>query len=202
MQKEKVANAEIQDQSESISVYQMKVTLLGVRPLVWRRFRITSDLTLYQLHLIIQRLIGWGNYHLYEFSLPHTYTYGCGGADLENPRGAKLNQLIHAEKQIIYYTYDFGDYWEHEILVEKILKPEDNVKYPICLKGNRACPPEDCGGPSGYMYMLKVIKNRRHPDYREMKEWLGGGFDPLAFDLKNINRELKELSKLWKQKSR
>jgi len=201
MQKQKTTKAETQDQSESVSVYQMKVTLLGVRPLVWRRIQITNDLTLYQLHLIIQRVMGWENYHLYEFSLPYTYSYGCGSADLENPRGAKLNQLIHAEKQIIYYTYDFGDYWKHEILVEKILKPEDGVKYPICLKGNRACPPEDCGGPSGYMYMLKVVRNRRHPEYREMKEWLGDRFDPLAYDVKNINRELKGLSKQWKQKS-
>jgi len=108
---------------------------------------------------------------------------------------------VHSERQLFYYTYDFGDLWEHEVLVERILNPKKGIKYPVCLKGNRACPPEDCGGPMGYMHMLRVIRNRRHPDYREMKDWLGAGYDPLAFDLREVNRELKELRKSMTKKA-
>jgi integrase/recombinase XerD len=184
-----------QKQSAPAPVYQMKVTLLGVRPLVWRRFQVTSDQTLYQLHLVLQTVMGWENYHLYEFSLANAFLYGENDHDLENTSGVRLDQLVHAEKQIFYYTYDMGDYWEHEILVERILKPKKGVKHPVCLKGNRACPPEDSGGPIGYTHMLRVIRNKRHPEYREMMDWLGERFDPTAFDLKDINRELRRLGK-------
>ena len=185
-----------QKQSAPVSVYQMKVTLLGVRPLVWRRFQVTGDQTLYQLHLVLQTVMGWENYHLYEFSLANAFLYGENGRELENTSGVRLDQLVHTEKQIFYYTYDMGDYWEHEILVERILNPKKGVKYPVCIKGNRACPPEDSGGPPGYAHMLRVIRNKGHREYREMMDWLGERFDPTAFDLKDINRELRRLSKL------
>jgi len=184
-----------QKQSGPVSVYQMKVTLLGIRPLIWRRFQVTSDLTLYQLHLVIQTVMGWENYHLYEFSLGNAFLYGENDSDLDNTSGVLLDQLVYTEKQIFYYTYDMGDYWEHEIVVERILKPKKGAKYPVCLKGNRVCPPEDSGGSPGYAHMLRVIRNKRHPEYREMMEWLGERFDPTAFDLKDINRELRRLSK-------
>ena len=171
-----------QKQSAPVSVYQMKVTLLGVRPLVWRRFQIAGNQTLYQLHLVVQTVMGWENYHLYEFSL---------GNDTGEVR---LDQLLHTEKQRFYYTYDMGDYWEHEVLVERILKPRKGAKHPVCIKGNRACPPEDSGGPPGYAHMLRVIRNKRHGEYREMMDWLGAGFDPVVFDIKTVNRELKRLS--------
>lgn len=184
-----------QKQSEPMSVYQMKVTLLDIRPLVWRRFQVTSDQTLYDLHLILQTVMGWENYHLYEFSVSNAFLYGENDHDSRKTSRAKLSQLVSSEKQVFNYMYDFGDYWEHEILVERILKPKKGVRYPICIKGNRACPPEDCGGPPGYKHMLRVIRNKRHPEYREMMDWLGERFDPLAFDMKSINRELRELRK-------
>jgi integrase/recombinase XerD len=179
-----------QTQSESVLVYQMKVTLLDVRPLIWRRFQMASNQSFYDLHLTLQAVMGWENYHLYEFSF-----------DLKDARAEKLGDWVHSERQILHYTYDFGDLWEHEVLVEKILNPKKGVKYPVCLKGNRACPPEDCGGPMGYMHMLRVIRNRKHPDYREMKDWLGDGYDPLVFDSREVNRELKELRKSMTKKA-
>ncbi len=96
-----------QKQSAPVSVYQMKVTLLDVRPLVWRRFHVTSNQTLYQLHLLLQTVMGWGNYHLYEFSLANAFLYGENDLVPEDTSGAKLYQLVRSEKQIFYYTYDF-----------------------------------------------------------------------------------------------
>ncbi len=149
-----------------------------------------SNQSFYDLHLTLQGVMGWKNYHLYEFSF-----------DLKDASSEKINEWVHSERQVFYYTYDFGDLWEHEVLVEKILNPKEGVKYPVCLKGNRACPPEDCGGPMGYMHMLRVIRNRRHPDYHEMKSWLGDGYNPFAFDLREINRELRELRKSMAKKA-
>ena len=189
-----------QKQSKSILVYQMKVTLLGIQPVIWRRFRVNSGYTLHQLHQILQTVMGWEDYHLYEFSVGifgpgaaviARQTYGAG--ETVNVE-MNLEEVIYEEGQKLFYTYDFGDYWEHELLIEKIIKPRKGVKgvqYPVCLAGRRSCPPEDSGGSPGYMELLEIIKHPRSHAYREIKEWLGSSFNPNAFDLKDINRELK-----------
>jgi hypothetical protein len=180
-------------------VYQMKVTLLGIRPLIWRRFRVLSDLTIEKLHQVLQTVMGWEDYHLYEFSMGifrpgetiiARQTYGTGETVSVE---MKLDELIYEEGQKLFYVYDFGDYWEHELLVEKIITPRKGVKgvvSPVCLAGKRACPPEDCGGWPGYMELQEIIKHPRSRAYREMREWLGVQFNPAAFDLKSINRDL------------
>ena len=91
------------------------------------------------------------------------------------------------------YEYDFGDSWEHVILVEKILQLETGVNYPICLGGKRACPPEDCGGIWGYGDLLEAIQDPTHPEHKDMLEWLGGSFNPEGFDVDIVNQRLKTI---------
>ena len=105
----------------------------------------------------------------------------------------KLAEVISAEKDKFIYEYDFGDSWYHNILIEKILPPDTKKHYPVCIKGKRVCPPEDCGGVSGYYYFLEAILDPDHPEHEEMLEWEGGSFDPEAFDIDGVNRILKKI---------
>jgi hypothetical protein len=91
------------------------------------------------------------------------------------------------------YEYDFGDSWEHEVALEKILEKDPNLKTPVCLDGAMACPPEDCGGIRGYYDYLAALADPKHPEHEEIREWMGEKFDPAKFDLKKINRSLKRL---------
>jgi len=186
-----------QKQSKPISVYQIKVTLIDIHPPIWRRFLVSSNRTLYRLHLILQTIMGWQDYHLYEFIVDDK-TYGEPddeyGFEIIQARKFKLNQILGAEGQKFRYVYDFGDNWQHEILVEKILAPEPGIQYPVCLTGECACPPEDCGGVTGYEDLLEIIQNPEHEEYEDMMSWLGRRFDPEAFQLRRINSELKSHS--------
>lgn len=106
-------------------------------------------------------------------------------------RRTKLSKVVTREKSGFAYEYDFGDSWEHQILVEKILPPEPGGQYPVCLAGKRACPPEDCGGIWGYDELLETIRDPLHEEYESMMEWLGGSFDPEEFDDDLVNRLLR-----------
>ncbi len=175
----------------------MKVTLEDSKPPIWRRIQVTNDTTLYKLHKILQVVMGWSDAHLHQFIIDETH-YGEPHPDymlfkMKNEKTVKLNQVISGEKAKFIYEYDFGDSWYHKILVEKILPLEPDKHYPVCLKGKRACPPEDCGGIWGYYDFLKTIQNPNHPEHDHMLEWVGGSFDPEAFDLDEINRQLKKI---------
>ena len=179
--------------TKDISIYQLKITLDGIRPPIWRRIQVKSDITLYHLHRIIQTIMDWDGYHLHQFrfgnivySVPHPDDF----YDIEDERNVKLSQVITQEKARFVYQYDFGDSWEHRILVEKILPMEADKSYPICLKGKRACPPEDCGGVYGYYDFLEAIQDPEHPEHEEMIDWVGYDFDPEYFDLDVINAVL------------
>jgi hypothetical protein len=102
-----------------------------------------------------------------------------------------LSRVIAGENTRIPYEYDFGDGWEHELLVERVFAPEPGVHYPVCLEGERNCPPEDVGGTGGYEDFLEAIRNRRHPEHRRMLEWVGGDFDPEGFYLIPVNDKLR-----------
>ena len=105
-----------------------------------------------------------------------------------------LSQIVTGGKNAPFvYEYDFGDSWQHSIQFERVVEPEPKVKYPRCAEGARACPPEDCGGVWGYADFLKAIADPKHPDHRDMKEWIGGKFDPEKFSVEAVNRELKNL---------
>jgi hypothetical protein len=173
-------------------VYQLKVTLRDIRPPIWRRIQVTSDTDLQRLHRILQTVMGWYGGHLHEFDV-FGDPYGDprdAEEDVLDERKATLGKLITVEKEKFLYTYDLGDGWEHEILVEKILPIEKGTRYPVCLAGKRACPPEDCGGAPGYENLLEALKDPSHPEHEETFEWLPGDFDSEKFDIKSINVEL------------
>jgi hypothetical protein len=180
--------------NQPASVYQLKVTLKTSKPPIWRRIQVNSDINLYRLHKILQVVMGWTDSHLHQFNVHGEY-YGTPDPDFEakDEKRLKLYQAISGAGDRFVYEYDFGDSWEHVILVEKILQPEAGVRYPICLTGKRACPPEDCGGIWGYGDLLEAIQEPAHPEHEEMLEWLGGSFDPEEFDADMVNESLKTI---------
>ncbi len=182
---------------KSPSIYQLKITLKDIRPPIWRRVQVRSDATLSHLHWVIQLSMGWTNSHLHSFSI-HGVDYGVpmpelGFAELEpeDERSVKLSSFIPGEKFKFAYLYDFGDSWEHEVLVEKVLTAEADVHYPVCIKAKRACPPEDCGGTRGYYDFVEAVEDIEHPEHEEMLEWVGGYYNPEDADFDEINPCLK-----------
>lgn len=172
-------------------IYQLKITLRGIRPPIWRRIQVPGNLNLHNFHELIQVVMGWQNCHLYTFEVGGT-EYGDPHVDWEmdikNAMRIRLSQVGDSEKTEFSYTYDMGDNWEHEVVVEKVLTPEPGKHYPICLAGERACPPENCGGIWSYEELLETIRDPEHESYEEMMDWLGGEFDPEAFDMERVNR--------------
>jgi hypothetical protein len=177
----------------STPTYQIKVTLDDTHPLIWRRILVPGNTTLLKLHDILQIAMGWEDYHLHMYKIegniygnPTYDEYGDLGT--EDEANHKLSQVIFDEGQRFTYEYDFGDSWAHTLLVEKILPPEENIRSSLCLKGKRACPPEDVGGVWGYANFLEAIHDSNHPDHEEYMAWIGGEFDPEAFDLEETTR--------------
>ncbi|NJR32809.1 MAG: plasmid pRiA4b ORF-3 family protein [Chamaesiphon sp. CSU_1_12] len=183
-------------QSKIASIYQLKISLRGSRPPIWRRVQVNSDITLAQLHEIVQVSMGWGNCHLHTFSIQGV-EYGRPQPEYDfnvsDERRAKLSTIATQEKAKFHYTYDMGDDWEHEILVEKILPPDPELVYPVCIKGKGACPPEDCGGVWGYQELLGILQQPEHPEHESMAEWIDEDFDPTFFDLVEVNESLHSL---------
>lgn len=176
-------------------IYQLKINLIDTKPPIWRRILIESNIKLPDLHKIIQSTMGWTNSHLHNFKI-HDRTYSLPDEDSEldeiDYRKVKLDKLIKNEGEKFYYIYDFGDYWEHEIELEKIIPFDSNIKYPLCIDGQRSCPPEDCGGTGGYERLLEIIKNPNHEEYKNMKNWLPVDFDPEYFNKDEINELLQK----------
>lgn len=177
-------------------VYQLKVTLRGSRPPIWRRVLVPGKFSLHKLHQVIQLVMGWTDSHLHQFIIDGQYYSIPSPEDLEpvsDERRHSLSQIATREKHKFFYEYDFGDSWEHEIVVEKILSPVSGVKYPACIKGKRACPPEDIGGLWGYETFLEAIGDPHHEEHDSYLEWFGGDFDPEACDLDEINQSLAQV---------
>jgi hypothetical protein len=178
-------------------IYQLKITLKGVKPPVWRRVEVPADMKLSDLNYLIINVMGWGGGHLTSFEFDYeeyvndtAFMFKELDMDGEPMSKTRLNQVLVAEKQKGLFTYDFGDDWRHEVLLEKILDAEKGVKYPRCTAGKRACPPDDCGGPWGYADFLEAINDPKHLEHEEMLDWVGGEFDAEWFDLEEINAGL------------
>ncbi|MDN5872403.1 MAG: plasmid pRiA4b ORF-3 family protein [Nitrococcus sp.] len=175
------------------SVYQVKVTLIHSKPPIWRRILVPNNMLLPKFHELLQITMGWENYHLHQFVAGEQY-FGVPDTtlpmDIKNEARVKLRELLPAEGSSAIYEYDFGDGWEHKLKVEKVLPFEEGEPLPRCLKGKRACPPEDCGGIFGYENLLEAIRDPKHPNHSELSEWLGEGFDPEYFDASVLNIEL------------
>ena len=177
------------------SIYQLKVSLKWSRPPIWRRLQITSTDNLEDLHDALQIVMGWTNSHLHEFSSGRE-RYGMPDEDfpseVHDEIDYRIDQVLHKEKDRLDYSYDFGDGWEHELVLEKILPYKTDAVLPVCLKGSRACPPEDVGGIPGYEMFLQAISDPAHPDHEDMLEWVGGSFDAEHYDLSETNELLRE----------
>ncbi len=181
------------------TVYQLKIVLLGVRPQIWRRVQVDADASLDELHLALQAAMGWTNSHLHSFAFgEREYTMPYEECDLEelqmeDERTRCLSELITEPKDTFDYAYDFGDNWRHVVTLEKILSPTPDAKYPQCLAGKRACPPEDSGGVWAYADLLKVLRNPAHPEYKDMRRWAGRKFDSEVFDVEQFAPTLRRL---------
>lgn len=172
------------------SIYELKITLRDSRPPIWRRLRVRSDVTLFKLHSILQLVMGWMDGHMHQFVVKDK-VYGRVDPEFpesENEKKVLLGQVLRKPKDSLIYEYDFGDGWEHTVVLEQVLGAAPGGKYPLVVDGRRACPPEDCGGTWGYDDLLKVLADANHPEHAERVGWVGGSFDPEAFDVDEINR--------------
>jgi hypothetical protein len=183
------------DQADRDTVFQIKMTLLGIDPPIWRRIQ-TQDCTLEDLHEMIQVTMGWEFDHLFSFEI--------GGVQFENeaddPEGEdaaeiRLSNVLPEKNRRprFVYVYDFGDNWTHQLIVEERFPPKKGVTYPICVGGARACPPEDCGGCWGYADLVEALHNPEHGRHEEIAEWMGDDFDPERFDKEAVNKRLRKV---------
>lgn len=184
-------------QSTEPTIYQLKITLNGSKPPIWRRVQVPKSITLAKLHRVMQIVMGWQDYHLHQFIIDGVY-YGIPDPDFDEPpirseKSVKLERVVPGAKTRFVYEYDFGDSWLHDIVIEQVLSPEEGKRYPCCVTGKRAAPPEDCGGIYGFYEFLAAIQDPEHPEHEELLEWTGGSFDPETFDIESINRQLKRL---------
>lgn len=167
------------------AVYRLKVTLRRTKPPIWRRFLVPGDITLKRFHDSLQAVMGWTDSHLHQFEA-RGVLYGTSDREFGLQRVSEgkttLDQVLRRPKDRMRYEYDFGDSWEHDIVLEEILPPQPEGCYPVILAGKMACPPEDVGGIPGYSHFLASLAKPRHPEHREMMEWVGGTFDPERFD--------------------
>ncbi len=187
----------------STSLFQLKIELQGAKPPIWRRIQVPGDITLEQLHGVIQLCMGWTDSHLHQFLIDRICYCLPDDNDFwqtSRPKNEAKYTLQDLEKKIqprFQYIYDFGDDWMHQITVEKILPAEEEKAVPVLITGRRACPPEDIGGIYGYMHLLEVLSDPEHEEYEEMTAWLDVDyFDPAQFgkeDIAVINAGLKEL---------
>lgn len=176
--------------------YQLKITLNGTKPPIWRRLLTPDSVSLEELHLAIQIAMGWTDSHLHQFVVGGI-CYGMpdpdwGDLEMKDERRFKLGQVMKREKDSIVYEYDFGDGWSHKITLEEILPFDPDATLPQCITGKGACPPEDVGGIWGYYNFLEAIKDPSHPEHQELKEWMGDEFDPGSYNIEETNALLHE----------
>ena len=178
-------------------VHQFKITLRDTKPPIWRRIQVPETYSFWDLHVAIQDAMGWDDYHLHGFEIINplnglSQSIGIPDDDSmwsTNTQAGWKKRIIEyfiEENSEAYYTYDYGDNWEHIVKLEKIMPRETGIKYPICITGRRACPPEDCGGVWGYYELLEILNDPKHEEYENMLEWIGGEFDPAHFDAKSV----------------
>jgi hypothetical protein len=195
------------------TVYQFKISLCKIEPTIWRRIQVPEKYSFWDLHVAIQDVMGWLDYHLHAFRFRPKHKknkieigipvddFGTDAviAGWEVP----VRTYFTEPGQIIPYLYDFGDSWNHEILFEGILLKTKGEKYPKCLDGERACPPEDCGGISGYYRFISVLKGPKNNEYKEYVSWLKGHainyfpYDPDAFTPNNVHFD--DPNQRWKK---
>ncbi|MBI9084201.1 MAG: plasmid pRiA4b ORF-3 family protein [Desulfobacterales bacterium] len=190
-------------------VYQFKISLKEVSPLIWRRIHVPTVYSFWDLHVAIQDAMGWLDYHLHQFSIkrPHARKAKLIGipddsgflGDIEILPGWEVDLARYFTDLGVKsrYEYDFGDGWEHDILLEGLLIKEKGIKYPRCIAGEGKCPPEDCGGPIGYSQFLEAVLDPMHEEHKAMLEWYGS--DYYTFDFNPENVHFDNPKKRWKK---
>jgi hypothetical protein len=178
-------------------IYQLKITLIGIEPPIWRRIQVPSTIPLCCLHDALQAVLGWTDSHLHQFEKD-----GKVWGDLENDEFGEFDiidesktpiaKVLLAEGDSMAYLYDFGDDWRHEVVLEKIV-PSDALTKPVCLAGERRCPPEDVGGVSGYQEFLEVIFEPGHDEFTHFRGWAGGTFHAEEFTVMAVNDILSRM---------
>lgn len=174
--------------------YQLLVELAEIEPRIWRRVVVADTTPLPLLHRILQVVFDWKDYHLHEFKVGRV---SFGVPDDEDPpphideKSVRLYQLAHEPGHRLVYVYDFGDSWEHDLVVEDMSAAENPV-VPVCLDGERSAPPEDCGGLPGYEQLIEALGDPSHPEHLNVKRW-AGKYDPEGLNLDLINRRLARL---------
>jgi hypothetical protein len=171
--------------------YQVKVTLLGARPPIWRRLLLRGDTKLDRLHLILQLVMGWTDSHMHQFQVAERSRASPGqlrAIERGDEKRIRLSAVMSNAYPRMLYEYDFGDSWEHGLELEKIVPLVSDGKYPWVLAGKRAGPPEDVGGLPGFAHFLAVMASPRHPEHKELREWYSGSYDSEAFDVAALNR--------------
>lgn len=178
------------------TVHTLKVTLRGVKPPIWRRIQVRSDATLAELSVLLEAAMGWFGGHLHAFDVsgviyepPDPYEDRFGHA--EDEAAHRLGEVLPSVKAKMRWDYDFGDNWQHNVLVESIEAAADDANYPRCIGGRRACPPEDCGGPWGFSDLLDAIANPGHGRHDELTEWLPVDYDPSHFDADEMTADMQ-----------
>jgi hypothetical protein len=193
-------------------VLQFRIELIEIEPTIWRRIQVPSKYTFWDLHVAVQDSMGWLDYHLHRFhvKMPHkkkAMEIGIPSDDFDDVDflpgwEIEITDYFTEPGKSAFYEYDFGDGWDHNILLEAILLKEDGVSYPRCIAGERACPPEDCGGVSGYYDLIKILKNPKHREYSDYIDWLEGHaknyhpYDPDHFSPEDV--EFWDPKKRWK----
>jgi hypothetical protein len=187
------------------AVYQLKITLLEIEPPIWRRIQVPGTLLLCCLHDALQAVIGWTDSHLHQFEKDGKFwgdpaTDEFGDLELIDESKVPVGKVLKAKGDSMIYLYDLGDNWRHELVLERILPADDSATKPVCLAGERRCPPEDCGGPHGYQEFLDVIFQPGHEDFERYREWAGNPVHAEQFDLKAVNEILDRMR--WPKRHR
>jgi hypothetical protein len=194
---ETMHNTLMTSKEPSPPIYQFKITLIGIDPPIWRRIQVPSTILLCCLHDAFQAVLGWTDSHLHRFEKDGK-TWGVTGyddfdeLDLIDEGKTTLAKVLKTEGDSMIYVYDFGDNWRHEVVLEKIV-PSDAQTKPVCLAGERRCPPEDVGGVSGYQEFLEVIFEPGHDDFTNFRGWAGGKFHAEEFSLNAVNKILSRM---------
>jgi hypothetical protein len=187
------------------SIYELKITLLGIEPSIWRRIQVPSTMLLCCLHDALQAVMGWTDSHLHQFEKDGKYwgvpeTDEFGDLELIDESKVPVGKVLLAEGDSLVYLYDFGDSWRHGVALEKIVPVDAAMPKPVCLAGKRRCPPEDVGGASGYTEFLSVIFEPGHEEFEHFRGWAGGTFHAEEFNVMAVNEVLERMR--WPKRHR
>jgi hypothetical protein len=186
--------------SPTDAIATLRIEIKYIEPLIWRRVAVRTSINLKALHTVIQATMGWLDYHLWKFAIDER-KFGIPDPDrphVKNGAATQLAAILASGITEFGYVYDFGDNWEHRIVVEDVATAEAGVKYPRFLGGERRCPPEDCGGSPGYFDIIENIARKRSKTAKEAFEWYGGPYDPADIDDEKIKITLGRIANCYR----